>query len=491
MLKKVFFSYLILVAFIATASTFDENNVGVVSLSPKVQYDYELPEDYKNKKLKFEGNYKRYTKAIYRKSKNEIRFVPIRVGQGVLIIKDTKNKILKQITVDVNKSNLHKIAKEVSGLLRAVDGIEIKLLNNRVVIDGEILLPRDMDRILKVVAYYQNKQVVSLVTFSPKAQRQISALIEKEIGLPDVQVRAAYNRFILEGTVNNEGEKQKAEIIANLYTQFDTGASRDTVSNKSINSVTNLIKVREQKEAPPKPLVRVVVNYVELHKSFNRGFSFQWAPLIGSNETYATVSAGGPTPGLTGVLTSTISNFFPKLNWAKSFNFAKILHTSNVILEVGKTANIEAGTTIPITQTTAEGTITTRSTSSLVATTVKIPKIIEETNTFIMNITFKVSSPVGSSASGGLTSNKSINTEIYIVDRKTAALGGLVSSSLSRDYNRLPGSATDTQPIINLLSSKNYDATKSQFVVFVTPTKHSDGTVGTKQILRKFKLDQE
>ena len=78
----------------------------------------------------------------------------------------------------VRKNNLNKVAGEIKNLLGDIEGIQIKQVNNRVVIDGEILLPRDMNRIYSVVSQFGDV-ASSMVTMSPLAQKKIAELIEK------------------------------------------------------------------------------------------------------------------------------------------------------------------------------------------------------------------------------------------------------------------------------------------------------------------------
>lgn len=480
-----------------------KDEIETINLSLGVEHDYQLPREYKNLKIKMSGNYTRYATSLYIKSKNNIRFKPLRQGQGVLVIKDQKNKILRQINIDVTRLNLHKIVKELKELLIAVDGIAIKIINNRVVVDGEILLPRDMDRIKQVLAQYGDKKVASLVTFSPKAQNQIASLITKEIGMlgdesfnndpsdgfckNSVTVKAAYNRFILEGEVDDLTKKDKAQLIAELYTQFDTSLSKQSVRKKDVNAVTNLINVCKSK--PPdntKSLIQIVVHYVELQKNYNKGFTFQWTPLMSGDGTSVSLQAGGGVASFAALLTTTISNFFPKLNWAKSFNFARVLHNATVLVEEGQQASIASTTTVPLPQTAADGSIsTTNATQSTVETQVVPTLIGPNKGTIHMRVGFTVANPLGAQA----VSSKRISTIVHVADRKTVALGGLISSNLARDYNRLPNSATTGGlPIVNLVSSKNYGASKSQFVVFISPSKMINASLGSKKIMKNFKI---
>ena len=97
---------------------------------------------------------------------------------------------------------MHKIAQEVKDLLISVDGIEVKIINDRIIIDGEIVVPSNFHRIRAVVSQYSERLVQSLVTLSPEAQNKIVELIQKEIARPKVSVEARNNAIILAGEVS-------------------------------------------------------------------------------------------------------------------------------------------------------------------------------------------------------------------------------------------------------------------------------------------------
>src|SRR5690606_1582677 len=134
-----------------------------------------------------------------------------------LFIKDPMTgAVIYEYRIDVKKTNLHKVAREMRSLLNDIEGIQIKIINHKVVVDGEILLPRDMNRIHSVVKQYGD-QASSLVTLSPLAQTKIAQFIERAINNPEIQVRAVNGKFILEGLASSKEEKDKAEILAKTY----------------------------------------------------------------------------------------------------------------------------------------------------------------------------------------------------------------------------------------------------------------------------------
>ncbi len=461
-----------------------------------LQMDYPLPESFKREKLKFEGNFKRYTSFVYKKTDNSIRFTPLRRGSAVMIIKNQKNKIIKRLHIDVQKDNLHKIAAEVRDLLITIDGIEIKINNKKVIIDGQVLLPGEMDRIKKIEAQFGKRLVESLVTYSPEAQRKNAERIQEEIGDTNVRVRYAHNRFLLEGCMDQPSDVRKALSIANLYTQFDVSAVGAGASRRGVSIIKNDIQVpceeTKKKEAEKKEksqlkkLIQIVVHFVEMTKKFNKGFLFQWTPAISDEGTQVTGSVGnqpGLSRGVTAVLTATVANFFPKLNWAKSFNFARVLHNSSLLIENGRGGNISASINAPM-KALGDG---TRISGGITAqVTVDVKKLEIKSDQFIhMDLAITISSQ----QTGGV-SNRSINTSLHVQDASSAAIGGIISSILNRGYNSEDPARTSGQPIVNLHSSKNYETSKSQFVVFVTPKILSQASAGVERIKRKFKLNE-
>ena len=459
---------------------------------------YKLPDDLRGQSLKLTGNFKSYTKAIHRKDRNDIFFTPSRTGSAIMVIKSMRNEILKRISISIQRDNLHKIAAELRDLLVAVDGIQIKIYNKKVIIDGQVMLPIEMDRVEKIVADYDPRLVKSFVTYSPTAQKKIAELIESEIGYPELVVRYAYNRFLLEGCVNSMEEKTRAFNIAKLYTQYEvTSVGRGASRNQSVKLITDEIKVpcasaskekqEESKQNEVEKLIQIVVHFVEMSKSFNKGFLFQWAPAIGDQGTQVTGSLGNDPrlpSGITAVVTATVANFFPKLNWAKSFNFARVLHNSSILVENNKPGSIETATEVPQ-QETSGGVIISGGVGSQVSTQVK-PKIVGPRENMIqMEVGITVSSP----ADKGIN-RRTIQTSINVRDGSSAAIGGLTSSFLNRGYNNAPDAPSNGVPILNLHSSKTYNTKKTQFVVFITPIIKSSASVGVERIKQKFRLDE-
>jgi pilus assembly protein CpaC len=273
------------------------------------------------KGVQFKGTYRTVTKVFLARGLKMLRFSPYKVGTATLTLHDQNERKIFEYIITVRKSSLQKVAREIRALLGEIEGITVKIINNKVVVDGEILLPRDMNRIYSVVSQY-GKQASSIVSLSPLAQRKIAELIERDINNPEVHVRAVNSKFILEGVANDPSEKQRAEIIAKTYVPdviIEAAEQGGIIKKRKVDAVINLLTVKPAPEARPGKIIQVVVHYVELSKDYERGFRFQWTPTIEDGSKMRIQQGGnGVSPGgVVSSLTAVVSNLLPRLNWAK------------------------------------------------------------------------------------------------------------------------------------------------------------------------------
>lgn len=465
----------------------------VISLSSGLQRDFLLDESFSGKKLKFEGTYAKFTGLVYDPKTLSIRFSPRRNGVGTLHIKEGR-KILKKYTVEVRKTDLNRIVHEMRQLLKEIDGITIKIINKKVIVDGEIFVPRDMKRIYSVVQEY-GKQAASFVTLSASAQNKVARFMEREIGNPNITVKAANEKFILRGTVSSPEEKRNALVIAQLYAPgvvTEKAVAEGAVRERNVKDVIiDLIKVEQppKKENRQNKLIQLVVHYIELEKTYDNQFRFQWAPAIEdkSNFTYGESSAAGDVfRSITGV----ISNFIPKLNWAKSFGFARILHSSNLIVEEDVAGKISAKINYPYrTFGGPNGTPSVEFAEAGVEGELKAKIVGVRKDGVRLGVNFKIANFLGTFSGAPIVSNRSITTSLFVRSGLSAAIGGVVSSSNNSGFNREP-SESKGEPLFNLLASKDFQKNQNQFVVFVTPIIKSSASSGVEEIKQKFRVDR-
>jgi pilus assembly protein CpaC len=465
----------------AAKSTYINLSVGY----PTDEKKENLPE-----KIELGGTFRQITTVQWNPETKTLRFNPKTKGVRTLVIKDPKTgAVLEQFTVDVQVTDLQKVVREMQSLLQGIEGIQIRVINNKVVVDGQILLPADMKRIHSVVKQYGN-QATSLVILSPMAQNKIAQFIEKKINNPEIRVNAVNGKFILEGFANSRDEKDKAEIVAKMYVPdviVDEAVADKKVLERKVDVVINLINVRPPPESEPSKIVQMVVHYVELQKDYSKSFRFQWLPDIGDGTSMKFQSGGGG--GLVSQITGTISNLLPKLNWAKQHGFARVLQSSSVIVEDGKAGVINSITRLPYQVVNGQGQPSTNFEETGIRTNVTPNIMGSRSDSVKLTLNFSVKSLLSYSDQGPLTASREIQSVVHIRSGQSAAVGGLITNDSGTNYNKLPPNAS-TNPLISLYASKDFRRNQSQFVVFVTPVIKSSASAGSDKIKKKFRLDQ-
>ena len=102
--------------------------------------------------------------------KRQILFKPLDKGESNVTVRDATGEIRVIFQVRVADSDLLRVAGELRELLRDVEGIEIRVVGSKVVIDGDVITPNDYGRVSTVLsdgAYGSN--VLNLVQLSNKA----------------------------------------------------------------------------------------------------------------------------------------------------------------------------------------------------------------------------------------------------------------------------------------------------------------------------------
>lgn len=425
------------------------------------------------------------------------RIFPKKAGSGILTLNDKKTgQILVEIRFDIRDDSIERTLREIQALLADIEGIEFKLINPpgapgtppTILIDGFVLLPKDLIRIYQVIANYPG--VKSLVTLSPIARQKIAEFINREVNNPEVKVTAFGNLIKLEGQVNNDQERARIKSIVALYlpdivtekAPDSGGGSVQIVGRKQSGSVDDLIidlmtvKPAEDKVDPPPKLIQIVAHFVKFNDSYQKAFNFKFSPVI-STQSGTTAQA---QTGFDSTI-NLLSNLLPKLQWARYHGYAKVLDTASILVQ-DKTPNAKIFRNISLAQTTvAGGAITTTAPQAGVSLSVS-PTIKSERSGLVELKNLNVSVASGSKTEP--TSTTTVETTISVRDRQSAAFAGIIKKSSDTNF----GAPTDDQAIITFNASKDYSRNNSQFVVFVTPIIKSSASSGVEQVKKKFRL---
>lgn len=434
----------------------------------------------------------------------QLVFKPLKSGETTVTVRDKDGTLRLVFDIIITGSNLLRRANEVRQLLKDIEGIDIKVVGQKIIVDGEVLVPADYGRILSVIldkVYVDS--VMNLTTISPLAMQALSRRIQEDINsfAQNVKTRVVNGQILLEGTVDNQDQANRSLEVAKIYLPEVRPLHPIMAKDPSAQFIArtrliqNFIVINPPPPKKQEKLVRVSAHFVELAKDYEKFFGFSWKPLatsehklgLGQNTEGALTTQGSS-------FTATISNLLPKLKSAQNAGFARVLKTATILTRSGQPAKLDERTNIPFTMIGANGQAVSdsREVGVLMALT---PLILGQSEDIQMDLIFDQTTLAGRAPSGGapLTAHHRVESKIYVKSNESAAVAGVVASDLGTDFNKGdPGAGTADNPnstaLFDLLRSKQYRKKKSQFVIFVTPQIIENASDGTEDLKKNFKI---
>lgn len=434
--------------------------------------------------------------------RRSIVFKPLKAGETTVTIRDNDGSLRLIFTVRVTGSNLLRVAGEIRTLLRDIEGLDIRIVGPKVVIEGEVLVPTDYGRLLAVV---QDKVyadlIMNLATLSPLSLQVLANRIQADINAfaPNVKTRVVNGLIFLEGTVDSADQAKRAKTVAELYMpELKPGSQLERDSSVLRAPPRGLIQSFIVINPPPpkkaEKLVRVTVHFVELSKDYNKVFGFKWQPgfsvdpqiAVGTNQSGAVGASQFSFSG-------TISSLLPKLQSAQAAGYARVLKTGTLIVRSGQPAKLNETTDFPFVVQGANGQVSPSVTKVGLVVAIT-PAILGQSEDIQMDVNVSQNNLVGRAVAGAapVTSSHQVETKLYVKSRESAAVAGVSSSDIGTDFNKddpNPGAFDNgNQALFNLLRSKNYRKKKSQFVIFVTPEIVENASEGTEDLKKNFRV---
>jgi len=425
-------------------------------------------------------------------------------GKTVVRIRNNVGDEKMIIEATVVSNSLSKTIEQLQEYLGDVEGLEIGVKADKIYIGGEIIVPTDIGKISTVLTALNVTDLILLVELAPQSKVIIAKKMQEELtgsGLKNVTARVVNNRFWLEGTVENPDDKTKAEVIAAAYLPdsldpIAKSSGGDRYAKKVMKPIENFIAVIEKPQNPSLPkLIKVSAQFVQLTKEYAKFFGFRWNPMMDPNSGYINFGRtdGGSidSKSRNGTLAGTISNLFPRLAAAKSAGHARIIQSGVVVVTEKKTATIQKKGTKPFVL--GEGDAQKVGTAESMFKIQVTPEIIKDEAIKLDNLTVDVKSVYGGDKPEELTN--SVNTVVVVKSKESAVIGGVVVKNSATDYDKdepdsgVAGKDGEEKPyaLFSFLRSKQQLSNRSQFVVFVTPEIIESASIGTEDIMKKFR----
>ncbi|HCF56922.1 MAG TPA: secretin [Myxococcales bacterium] len=134
-------------------------------------------------------------------------------GRTTLLIWKSNGSRLSYL-ISVRKKDPNEVIEEIKRLLGDREGITVRMVGDRIYLDGYAYTTEDHERVEQIVNLYS--QVKSFVKVAPNAKKLVANNLNAALqraGLKNVQANVVGTTIFLEGSVESQQDMQKAELI--------------------------------------------------------------------------------------------------------------------------------------------------------------------------------------------------------------------------------------------------------------------------------------
>ncbi len=289
-------------------------------------------------------------------------------------------------------------------------------------------------------------------------------MIKNIIAYPSVNVTVANDKVILEGTVENQYEKNRAEKIATAYCQGEVINLLEMTDPKQVRIECRIIEVSTDK------VNNLGISYGNVASISDGNIVLGTEGSFGLGQTHINTIDGGNVFGWFG----SYADINAKLMALTKTGDAKILSQPYIITMSGEPAEILIGGEIPVPVNTTENTVSIDWREYGIK--LNIEPTVQNNNAIDSKIQAEVStldyaSAANTSANGvivpGLKSRKA-DTRVQMRDGMTMAIGGLISSEDSKTISKIP-LLGDIPVLGQFFRSTSKTKDKKEIVILLTP----------------------
>lgn len=280
--------------------------------------------------------------------------------------------------------------------------------------------------------------------------------IKNILGLSDISVSKVNKTIILEGTVNDQYQKTRAEKVASAYA----------------DKVVNLLEITQPVQ------VKIEAKVVEINREAAKNLGIKWSGNgVGTpgNFYFGQSFGNSLAPKAFGNL-GTYAPINAQVDALVTNGLAKILSQPNMITLSGDKANIMVGGQIPIPVALNDNRIAIEwkdyGIKMEIAPEVNAEKLIQskikaEVSTLDWTDEHKIELGVGMKIPP--IKLRKAETAIAMSSGQTMAIGGLISSEVTKDVYKVP--LLGDIPILgNLFKSASFSRGETEVIILVTPT---------------------
>ncbi|MBS2031561.1 MAG: pilus assembly protein N-terminal domain-containing protein [Deltaproteobacteria bacterium] len=404
---------------------------------------------------------------------NQILVVGMAEGRTTLIIFRTSGQRLTYL-ISVRKQDPNEVIGEIRKLLGDREGITVRMVGDRIYLDGQAYTAEDNERVTQITQLYPN--VKSFVKVAPNAKKlvanNLNAALQKA-GLKNVQANVVGTTIFLEGSVESQQDLSKAELITKAIGEH----------------VENLLTVGIKR------MVLTEVQLVEIRRSNTDHLGIKWPTDIAGSTAYSFVLGNQniiPGPGqFTGQFNTTTgasSDFAFSLSL--SDGYARVLAQPKLVCASGETAEFLAGGQVPIPMITANQFAVEFKDYGVILkikpTADRNGNIQTLIETEASEIDRSVSVAIGANISVPGFRTRKVKTNVTVRHGETIVLSGVFQNDEEKDVSKLPGPGNI--PLIGeFFKNRTFQGSKRELVIFVTPRIVNPDTERVQKIIEDIK----
>ena len=384
---------------------------------------------------------------------NQLLVIGAGEGKTTLLIWKSSGQRISYL-VSVRKQDPNEVISEIKKLLGEIEGVTVRMVGDRIYLDGQAYTQADADRIDQVVGLYPN--VKSFVKIAPNAKKLVAQNLNaafQKAGLKNVQANVVGSTIFLEGSVESQQDLQKAELI--------TKAIGEKVENLLVVGIKRMILSE--------------VQFVEIRRDSKDRYGIRYPTDISGNAGATFNITKDLFPGTFAegasayriALTSGMA-----IGFQNNDGYGRLLAQPKLVCASGEKAEFISGGEVPIplitnNQFTVEykpyGVIL-----KLRPTADRSGNIQTEVEAEVSEIDQSVAVSVGGSGSVPGFRKRAVKTNVTVRHGETIVLSGVFSHDEQKSVSKLPG--LGHIPIIGeLFKNRAFDSTKRELVIFVTP----------------------
>ena len=393
-------------------------------------------------------------------------------GATTLLIWKSNGSRLSYL-IRVRKVDPNEMIEEIKKLLGDREGITIRMVGDRVYLDGYAYTVEDAERVAQIEKLYPQSK--SFVKPAPNASKLVANNLNaafQRAGLKNVLANVVGTTIFLEGSVESQQDLQKAELITKAV-----GAQ-----------VENLLVVGIRR------MVLTEVQFVEIRRKNEDTIGIKWplnlaGPINGSFSLTKNLLPGTPATSDIGVAASAATDFA----FGAFFNdgYGRLLAQPKLVCASGEKAEFLAGGELPIPLITSTSmTVEFKPFGvrlSIRPTADRNGNIQTEIEAEASKVDNSIAITVGNNLSIPGFATRKVKTNVTVRHGETIVMSGIFEHDEDKSVGKFP--LLGHIPIIGeLFKNRTFSGTKRELVIFVTPRIVNPDTERIRKLIDDIKL---